>query len=275
MVFHYSFFRSFYCKVLTSATLGVIVIVIGYAMDIRFLYKELEVKRKQYIILKEKIQDGQKKLELLLNQVPSKPIEKAQPPITEIETINILSAFEKEILAANVVGILFEPGIVEQNENFLIIPFKLAVEGKYKDLMIFINNIFRLPYVVVIDDVDLQKKKEEDDEYLKMQIMLSIYQNKKGGELRLENCAITQAKRDIFNPDTSKKDLLFWANRELKFLGLIKENKTILGVLSDPFGGIYKVKIGDHIGLNKSVVVAITEDGITTNKKEDDLVLIK
>ena len=125
-----------------------------------------------------------------------------------------------------------------------------------------------MPYLVVIEDLSLQKKNNEDVDDLQMQILLMIYKNKYMLAEGIKSWSIPLTIPHIFKQGINSKDLYLWANKELRFLGLIKEAGAVFGVISDPLGGVYRVKVGDKVGLNNSVIAAINECGIKMVKKE-------
>ncbi|MDR1057615.1 MAG: pilus assembly protein PilP [Coxiellaceae bacterium] len=57
----------------------------------------------------------------------------------------------------------------------------------------------------------------------------------------------------------------------MRFLGLIRDTQTILGIVSDPMGGIYRVKVGDKIGVSQNRIVAIGERKIVTTNPVDNI----
>jgi len=77
--------------------------------------------------------------------------------------------------------------------------------------------------------------------------------------------------RDVFKKDDQKRGLHLWPSGELYFLGLIKQKKKVFGVISDPTGNIYQVKVGDKVGIKQSEITAIDAKGIATVNLEDDI----
>lgn len=110
------------------------------------------------------------------------------------------------------------------------------------------------------------------------QILLKIYQsqrelskNKIYSQLLINQSSIDIPERDIFKLSTVAMSLDLWSSKELAFLGLVKQGELTLGIVSDPLGGIYRVAVGDRIGLNQSKITAIDKHGITTVNRTDNL----
>ncbi len=248
------------------ALFGVGVVVLGYLADIRILYKKLEAVQRYNLAIKEQVQVAQAKLKLLRTPVMANKSQRAVPVVAELETINILGVLEQEIIAARVTPLLFEPKAVQHNANFAMFPVVLELSGTYKNLLIFIDKVMHLPYLVGVEELNLYKKKYGEAEDLQMQIFLTIYKNKSGLASDIKQWSIALTARDIFQQAIIKKNLSLWAKKELRFLGLIREADEVWGVLGDPLGGVHRVKIGDRVGLEASIVTAIGESSITTDK---------
>ena len=75
-----------------------------------------------------------------------------------------------------------------------------------------------------------------------------------------------EPENDIFTKTTNKTNLFLWANKELTFLGAIKQGNNTYGFVSDPMGTAHRVVVGDRIGLKQSKITAINERGIIMEK---------
>jgi Tfp pilus assembly protein PilO len=76
--------------------------------------------------------------------------EKIVRSIPELEIITILNVLEEEMVAAQVSATLLEFAAIQQDEYFTIYPFKLELNGRYQNFLIFINKIMQLPYLIVL-----------------------------------------------------------------------------------------------------------------------------
>ena len=214
-----------------------------------------------------------KKQEIYQHQLQRPPAQSPEPS-TKIdsarELINILDLIEKATNVTQVTPHIFEPVIDnvidEENRWFTSYKIQLEVVGTYADLVSFINHVLQLPYWIVIENCNLQKANETDGALLKMQLLLTIYINISTTAQNIKKMVIPAAKRDVFQQEPYTKNLHLWSIDELQFLGSIRQEGTTLGVISDPLGGVYQVKINDKIGLNQAKVVAIDERGIITEK---------
>lgn len=232
--------------------------------------KQIVGVKKQIIAKKEEVQQkksAQQKSKLLLTQVAEKTVRLS----SGIEVINILSILEKAVVGAQITSTSFEPQAVQQDEWFMVYPIKLELEGDYKKLLIFINNVLQLSYLVAIEDLNIQKKKDDDRDNLIARILLVVYKNKHTVARDISNLFIHVSERDIFKQEIYRKNLFLWSSKELRFLGLIKQGQMNFGVVSDPLGGVYRVVAGDKIGLNQSEIIAVDKCGITTVKMTENI----
>ena len=221
------------------------------------------------ILLLKQLQQTEQKPKLLLTPTTATKI--SVPPSRGVEVINILNMLEKAVVAAQVTSILFEPQIIQQDEWFTIYPIKLELKGDYKKLLTFINNVLQPPYLVIIEEFNIQKKKDADEDDLTMQILLMVYKNKYATVKNISTLSIPTFKRDIFKQEIYRKNLFLWSSKELRFLGLIKQGQMNYSVVGDPLGGIYRVTVGDKIGLKQSEIVAIDKCGIKTTEQAENI----
>ena len=260
-------------RFVVNLALGILTMVLGYNADIIFLYKKIEALQKQIANTEKQIQTKRQAISMEQGSklLPAPLAERLVRPASGLEVISILEILENAVVAARVTSSLFESEALQEDEWFLIYPVKLEIKGTYKKLLMFINNVLRLPYLVTIEDLNLQKKKDDDADDLNMLVFLTVYKNKHSVAGKIKSASIHISERDIFKQEIYKKNLYLWLSKELQFLGLITQAKTTFGVVSDPMGGIYRVTIGDKIGLNQSKITAVDECSITTTKKEDNI----
>jgi Tfp pilus assembly protein PilO len=258
-----------YVPFIVSTIFSVLVAAIVYITDINFLYKKLAMTQKQITVIKKEIGITQQKQKLPRSLSIEHQVVRGVHMIPELELVSVLDDLGKEMAASQVAARVLEPLPIQQNENFIIYPIKLELDGGYKSLFMFINRVLRLPYLVVVEDLDLQKNKDEGLEDLNLQTMLMIYKNKYIMDKNAKSVELSFAKRDIFKPEIGRTNIYLWSSKELRFFGLIKQAGLVFGVIGDPLGGIYRVGVGDKIGLNRSVIVGISECGITTTKQTD------
>ena len=66
-----------------------------------------------------------------------------------------------------------------------------------------------------------------------------------------------------------KEDLEFYALGDLTFVGVLKQNSKIWGLIKAPNAEIFKVYVGNFIGKNKGVIKNITEQLILIEEGEE------
>lgn len=270
--------------------IGLLLVTFGYGVDINFLQHKLKVVRQQEnsvrILLQRKQRAAQTiKTALLkdLSPLARFQIVTAMPRAPNLEVINIFDMLARAAYEAQIEPCLFEPQAVREHEWLMVYPIKLVLEGPYKNLILFINKLLLSSYIVVITDMAMEKKSTNNGainngDILKVQMLLMVYKNKaliprellnKLGVERTLHIPIPE--RDIFKRDLDSINLYLWSSRELRFLGVIKHAKKICGIVSDPFGAIHRVVVGDKISLNQSKIIAIDEHGIVTTNAADNI----
>ena len=252
---------------------GILILILGYGGDIIFLQRKLNFIHKQIVTIRELIQKKKKMVQQDPKLLPAQHVVKSDELKSGFEVINVLNGLEKAIFEARVEPSLFEPQVSRENEFLIAYPIKLEISGGYKNLIIFINNMLKQPYLVVIEETNLQKKVINNIDNLNMQVLLAVYKNKKIETRSMINKLVSFIQipeRDIFKQSNIGKNLFLWSSKELRFLGLIKQSGIIFGIISDPLGGVHRVVVGDKIGLNQSKITAIDENGvITVNQSEN------
>lgn len=249
-----------------SLILGILFIISGYKVDLSFSYKKLFLIEKQIATIKNQLQTKK----MLMQQNRSRFETQFIPLVPDRGIADILDPLEKALATAQVDLNSIEPQEAKENQWVKIYPIKVEIKGEYKNLLQLINQLLHLPVLTTIEDLNLQKKQEEkNNENLCLQILLMVYKNKYRTVQNPTNLSIPLSRRDIFKPEISAKNLNLWSTKELCFLGLIKLGKMVLGIISDPLGEIYHVKVGDKIGLNQSEIMAIDAAGIRTTEQSD------
>jgi len=252
---------------------GILILILGYGSDIIFLQRKLKFIHKQIVTTRELIQKKKKMVQQNPKLLPAQYVAKSDELKSGFEVINVLNGLEKAIFEARVEPSLFEPQVSRENEFLIAYPIKLEISGGYKNLIIFINNMLKQPYLVVIEETNLQKKVINNIDNLNMQVLLAVYKNKKIETRSMINKLVSFIQipeRDIFKQSNIGKNLFLWSSKELRFLGLIKQSGITFGIISDPLGGVHRVVVGDKMGLNQSKITAIDENGvITVNQSEN------
>jgi Tfp pilus assembly protein PilO len=244
--------------------IGFLALILGYTTDINPLQSKLQHGREQKIKLKQMLQNKTHEAQKIKIS-PTQDAALFQKPVGDFSIADILNNLEKASFDSHAELQLFEPQPVKEEDSFTIYSVKLEAHGPYKKLLGFINNILKQSYFALFEELILQKKSVDDgNNELNLQASLVIYKNKKPTENAIKNNLISLSERDIFVKATSKVNLFLWSNKELRFLGLIKQNQNIYGFVSDPMSMIHRVAVGDKIGLKQSKVIAIDEHGITT-----------
>jgi|GEM_PF-6975151 len=72
---------------------------------------------------------------------------------------------------------IIKPLTIFYENSFKIYPLEIVVNGKYKKLVIFINELKKLPYFLVVQKIKINRL-ENDKDILNMQLLLEIYSNK-------------------------------------------------------------------------------------------------
>jgi Tfp pilus assembly protein PilO len=261
---------------------GFLCLMLGYVADITFLQKKLYHVRQQKEEAIQRLQSKpqepkaeQQKIEILREQY----ITKLKRFVGVFDLADILTGLEKASVNSQVELHAVEPQAAKEEGAFVVYPVRLDLCGQYKNLLGFINDMFKQPYFTVFKEVTLQKKiaSEEGDE-LSMQALILVYENKKPREKHTDsNASFTRGAviglpgRDLFTKTTSEVNLFLWSSKELSFLGLMKQNMRIYGFVADPLGGVHRVVVGDKIGLKQSKIVAIGESGIVAADKANNI----
>lgn len=254
-------------------------LILGYIADINILQKKLRLLQEQKLkanqLLQDKNQAIQKsELELKNTQtLPAEVVAQLQRFAGNFSIIDILNSAEKAAANSQVELQLLELQNTEEDDLFIMYPLKLEIYGQYKKLLEFINNIFKQTYFAIFTELNLQKRATNNSlDELSMQVLLTVYKNKNPGVEKTtvesapaKNLAISLPEHDLFTKNTGKTNVFLWSSEELSFLGVIKQNKKIHGFVSDPLGVIHRVTIGDKIGLKLNRIVAIDDNGITTD----------
>lgn len=249
--------------------IGLLILILGYAADIRFLQKKLGVVLAQKIKISQLLQNTNKKTKGL--NKPRARQQKIKSPQTQygwtcdFDSADILNDLEKAAADSQVSLNMIEPQTIKEDEFFVVYPIKIEIAGQYKNLLALINYIFKQPYFIALEELNLQKRANDVvGNELEMQVLINIYKNKMPQTeiVAMNNLAINKPENDIFSKAVGKVNLFLWANRELNFLGTIKQNEGVYGFVSDPTGAVHRVAVGDKIGLKQSEIIAIDERGI-------------
>jgi Tfp pilus assembly protein PilO len=240
---------------------GLLFLILGYATDINFLQSKLRYEKEQKIKLKQLLQNKTQEIKKL----PKQDVAPSQKSGNDFSVINILNSLEKAAADSQTELQLLEPQSIKEEESLVVYPVRLEVYGQYKKLMEFLNNVLKQPYFTLFEELILQKKSTDDrNNDLNLQVLLVVYKNKKSTEGAIKNGIISLVERDVFVKAASKANLFLWSERELHFLGVVKQKQNIYGFVSDPLGMIYRVAVGDKIGLKQNKIIAIDESGVKT-----------
>ena len=156
--------NNFYSRLTVSLGVGLLALVLGYTTNLRFLQKKLYATKEQKIkinhLLQHKNQATQK--------APTEQQKIANPQIQyatklkqfagAFDTTDILNAIEKAAVHSQTELQMLEPQTNKEDEFFIIYPIKLEIGGSYKNLVEFVNNVFKQPYFIVFEELILQKK---------------------------------------------------------------------------------------------------------------------
>jgi Tfp pilus assembly protein PilO len=271
--------NNFYPRFAVGLGIGLLTLVLGYAIDIRFLQKKLYAAKEQKTKISHLLQNKnritqetqvkQQNFEIKQTQYATKLKQFAG----DFDITDILNGLEKATVYSQIELQTLEPQTSKEDEFFIIYPIKIKISGSYKNLLGFVNNVFKQPYFIAFEELVLQKKASNDGgDELNMQALIAVYRNKTSAaksttnEPSLQNnITISLPENDIFTKTIAKTNLFLWATKELTFLGIIKQNQNIYGFISDPMGEVHRVSVGDKIGLKQSKITVIDEHGITTN----------
>lgn len=271
--------NNFYSKLTVSLGIGLLALVLGYMTDIKFLQEKLYAAKKQKIKISQLLQHK--------NQSAGwTPAEQQKTESSQIRyaaklkqfagdfgIADILNAIEKAAVHSQIELQMLAPQTNKEDDFFIVYPIKLEINGPYKNLLGFVNSVFKQPYFTVFEELVLQKKANNaGGDELNMQVLIAVYRNKmpvKTNEASLQNnVAISLPESDIFTKTIAKTNLFLWATKELTFLGMIKQNQNVYGFVSDPMGGVHQLAVGDKIGLKQSKITAIDEHGITAGENK-------
>lgn len=230
--------------------------------------------KKQIVAIKELIQDKKEKMQQVLAQ-KSQVEDTAASNFIE-NMASMITLLERAMHDSNLEPYLFEPLPTQETQWFTVYPIRLEFDGMYKNLLSFLNQVLRLPYLVVVDDLVLRKKTTNDSDGLNIRVVLTIYKNKfvfskEFIPASLDDFSISDDDRDIFSQIKARGSLHLWATQELHFLGLIKQNQKMVGIVGDPVGGVYQVMVGDKIGLNQTKIISIDKCKIVTANQLDNI----
>ncbi|MEI8054728.1 MAG: pilus assembly protein PilP [bacterium] len=242
-------------------------LVLGYVADINFLQKRLYLVREQKIktsqLLQVKRQEIQKEI------APVRYVAKLKWFNNSFDITDILNSLEKAVTYSQVELQVIEPQAIKEDDVFIVYPVKLTIVGQYKNLLGFINAVFKQSYFIVFEELILQKKEDNKGDELNIQALITVYRNKtlipEGAtkeSLPLSDSVVKLPEHDVFMKAIGKTSLFLWAISELTFLGMIKQGQNIYGFVGDPAGGIHRVVVGDKIGLKQSKITTIDERGI-------------
>jgi Tfp pilus assembly protein PilO len=255
--------------------IGLLVLILGYMTDIRFLQKRLQSFREQKFKTNQLLQSkNQEKRRLKIESqktkaVPIQYMTKLKQWSHAFSMPDILNDLEQAVINSKVELEALEPQTTKENEFFAMYSIKLEVTGQYKNLLVFMNNVFNQPYFIAFKELTLQKKPNNDaDDELNMQVLLTVTTIKSSS---VNNMAITLPEKDIFTKAIGNPNLFLWANRELSFLGMIEQDKNIYGFVSDPMGTVHRITVGDTIGLKQNKIIAINEHGIATENNANNI----
>lgn len=264
--------------------IGILVIVFGYVGDISFMRKKLKSIRKQVITTEELIHNKKQaaqKTELIFKDaklLPANGEVKSSNNLPDLGVIDVLTNLERWIAEAQIELSLLEPQVIREDEWLMVYPVKLEVRGGYKRLLKFINDVLRQPHLTVIENVVIQRNGLNSGSNLSMKISLAVYRKKKSAMHPVDQEVVSKVvpiqipEGDIFKKPDISMGLFLWAGRELVFLGMIQREGKTFGVVSDPMGGVYKVTIGDSIGLGQGKITAIDRRGIVTSNLSDNVI---
>lgn len=192
--------------------------------------------------------------------------------------LGVLCDLEQGIRGANIDSGSFVMQNIRDSKYFVIYPTVIDVQASYKNILVFVNKLLGLKQLVTFRELELRKE-NSDAEILNAHFILEINMNKY--ELT-NNAAFGQAldifaaikimDKDIFSkPHNIFYGLNLWAIKELQFLGMVKKNDQVFGVISDPLGAIHQVAVGDKLGLKQDKIAVINERGIFFVNSKDNI----
>lgn len=269
-------FKKFY----KIAGVGVLLVMLGCIVDIMVLQKQLRSINAQQVNANWLLQSKHQAL-LAAKTEQSQYQAKLKQWSYKFSTGDILNAVAKAAVDSQVRLDIIEPQPNNNDEFFIMFPIMLKLSGQYKDLLVFINHVFKQPFFMAFEELRIQKKDNHDvNNELDMVVLLTAYRSKISATehvdtkpVPISNVAIHLPANDIFDKSIGATNLFLWATKELSFLGIIKQGQNIYGFVSDPMGGTHQVMIGDKIGLKQRKIVAINDRGILTTHKADDIIL--
>jgi type IV pilus assembly protein PilO len=224
--------------------------------------QQMENQLQQQIMLKKPQPFIQKKLGILLQQLPKK---------TEIH--GLLEDISKIGIASGLEFKLFKPLSEKKQEFYTELPFQISVIGTYHQFTRFINKISILPQIVTLHDFTIEPIAESQT--LMMSIIAKTYRYT--GNISVDNIKkiipqqklITETKhlRSPFDPvlqetQHQKNPLQAFPLSALKMTGILKETNKKWALITAPNGMVYKVTVGDYMGQQAGRITTIDDDGV-------------
>ena len=172
MILYYHFLvkHNIYMK---AFGVGILILILGYVLDIRFLQKKFESVIEQKIRTNQLLQNKNKNKEKVKN------LQTQYSWACDFDSADILNDLEKSALDSHVRLQILEPQAAKEDEFFIVYPIKIEIAGKYKNLLMLINNLFKQYYFIAFEELILQKMSiDVECDELNMQVSINIYKNK-------------------------------------------------------------------------------------------------
>lgn len=179
-------------KAVVIAVICIIVLTLGYFLDIKDQQTALEFTRRNEVSLKadfekkqataanldaykKQMKEMQESFGAMLRQLPSK---------TEVE--DLLVDISQTGLASGIEFELFKPAQERFIEFYAELPISIKMKGTYHEFGDFISGVAALPRIVTLHNIDISKGKKEDGD-LVMSVTAKTYRYLDENEIAAES----------------------------------------------------------------------------------------
>jgi hypothetical protein len=209
-----------------------------------------------------------------------------------LQPLSITELLNNFIAVANKVGVTIvtlTPQKQQDDKGFNSLTLQLTIAGSYQRILRLIKTLEAQKGLIVFKQVSLQVLSNNliaADEVTLTALINVINCTDKISTMTAHSTLIFPViayshglgKRNPFAESSSSKkndneDLANWSMGQLKFLGMIWHENIVWGIVIDPSGEVYHVRVGEKLGREGAVIANITTDKLVTTKPQ--LIIIR
>jgi type IV pilus assembly protein PilO len=260
-----------------------LILVLGYYVDIKNQKNFLRIKQQQAVTLKQEL--------LSKNQHVAKlSVYKNQTQALQTILIDLLGGQTNQKRFAGLLEDIAQAGamhglefkmvkpLAEKTQGLVVeSPIEISALGSYSQLVGFMSELAQLPHIAVINDFVLERMTGEKLELNMMLVAYGLGGSKEFIKKSMESGLIKNT-HDPFQSHRNASDQLIeplqaFSLSSLKMTGSLRLGDKTWALIMAPDGRMYSVTVGDRIAKDKSKVIAVDANQIIINEQGRKLFL--